>query len=364
MADNFVANPGTGGDTFAADDVGGVKVPYSKLDVGADGVSSPVTAANPLPVTIGDVVHQTDQPFTTGDFGVLALAKRRDSDTTSVSNDGDYTTLNMDEFGRLKVAAAPAGQAATTGNITGSAQTVVADVSRTSNITIYCTGTFAGANCTFEGSVDGTNYFGVQAVRTNANTIELTTGVLAAAPAYAWELSVNGLTNFRVRSTAFTSGTQVWRFQPAPYATEPIPAAQVTATQPISGTVTATVATTTNIPSTAQGASTTHHAISAASPNATSVKAGAGVINNITLSNNTASAKFFKLFNLATAPTVGSSTPVATVMIPANDTISVGCGPFGIRLATGIAYSLTGLMPIADATALALNDVSVFINYA
>jgi hypothetical protein len=50
MADNFIANPGAGGDTFAADDVGGVKVPYSKLDIGGDGVSSPVTASNPMPV--------------------------------------------------------------------------------------------------------------------------------------------------------------------------------------------------------------------------------------------------------------------------------------------------------------------------
>lgn len=51
LADNFVANPGSGGDTFAADDVGGVKYPYSKLDIGGDGATSPVTSGNPLPVT-------------------------------------------------------------------------------------------------------------------------------------------------------------------------------------------------------------------------------------------------------------------------------------------------------------------------
>lgn len=51
MADNFVANPGSGGDTFAADDVSGVKVPYSKIDIGGDGVSSPVTSSNPMPVS-------------------------------------------------------------------------------------------------------------------------------------------------------------------------------------------------------------------------------------------------------------------------------------------------------------------------
>lgn len=53
MADNFTANAGSGGDTFAADDVGGVKYPYSKIDIGGNGVSSPVSAANPMPVTGG-----------------------------------------------------------------------------------------------------------------------------------------------------------------------------------------------------------------------------------------------------------------------------------------------------------------------
>lgn len=50
--DNFEANPGTGGDTFAADDVGGVKIPRSKIVIGDDGSNDgDVSAANPLPVT-------------------------------------------------------------------------------------------------------------------------------------------------------------------------------------------------------------------------------------------------------------------------------------------------------------------------
>jgi hypothetical protein len=109
---------------------------------------------------------------------------------------------------------------------------------------MYCTGVFAGINCTFEGSLEltGENWFVLQAIRSNANTIELTTGVLGAAPAYAWELSVNGLARVRVRATARTSGTQNWRFKLGSYATEPIPGAQVSATQPVSGSVTATLA--------------------------------------------------------------------------------------------------------------------------
>lgn len=52
MADNVTANSGVGGATFAADDVGGVHFPRTKLALGADGVNDgDVAAGNPLPVT-------------------------------------------------------------------------------------------------------------------------------------------------------------------------------------------------------------------------------------------------------------------------------------------------------------------------
>lgn len=51
MADNSVA-PGTG-ETFAFDDIGGVKFPRVKLVIGADGVNSgDVSSANLLPVSV------------------------------------------------------------------------------------------------------------------------------------------------------------------------------------------------------------------------------------------------------------------------------------------------------------------------
>ena len=52
MADNFVANPGTGGNTFASDDIGGVQYPRSKIAWGVDGVAVDVSAAAPLPVAM------------------------------------------------------------------------------------------------------------------------------------------------------------------------------------------------------------------------------------------------------------------------------------------------------------------------
>src|SRR4051812_41353666 len=66
---------------------------------------------------------------------------------------------------------------------------------------------FAGANLIFEGSNNSTNgvdgdWVNINAARSNANVAELNTGVLGAAPAYAWEISVVGYRWFRIRATA------------------------------------------------------------------------------------------------------------------------------------------------------------------
>ena len=274
MAKNVTLNPGSGGITTATDVLAGdIHAQRIKLMLGAEGVDGgDVSAANPLPVSAASLplpagaatdatlsalqtllttlvgsVYSHNAPFVDGSPGQLMLGKRRDSDTTIVA-DGDLNTLNLDEEGRLKVASKPASYAPTVGNVTSATSTVFLNVERFSNLMIHCTGTFAGVNCAFEGSLNSTNgtdgnWFTVQAIRSNANTIETTTGVLAAAPAYAWELSVNALKYFRVRATAWTSGTQVWTMIPGTYATEPIPGAQISGTQPVSGTVTSNIGT-------------------------------------------------------------------------------------------------------------------------
>lgn len=211
--------------------------------VSADALPLPAGAATEATLsTLAGAVKAEDSASADGDPGIVLLAQRRDSDTTAVSADGDYATLKLDEAGRLKVATQPASYAATTGNIGANGQTVAVNCERFSNLMIHCKGTFSTVNVTFEGSLDSTNgtdgtWFTVQAIRSNANTIETATGNLSAAPAYAWELSVNGLKWFRVRATAYTSGTQTWTMVPGTYATEPIPGAQISGTQPVSGTV-------------------------------------------------------------------------------------------------------------------------------
>ena len=152
------------------------------------------------------------------------IVKRQDADTAPVSDGATHVALT-NATGRLKVSATPAAYTATVGTITTATSVVAVDIARASNVMITLTGTFAGINATFECSIDGgTTWFAVQVARSNSNTIEGTTGVLGAAPAYAWEASVNAMTNFRVRATAWTSGTGTITIVPGAFATEPIPA--------------------------------------------------------------------------------------------------------------------------------------------
>lgn len=317
-------------------------------------------AYQPIPTEAEDSAHVS------GDLGVPILGIRSDSDA-STADDGDYTVLKLDEQGRLKVSSKPASYPDITGDITAiqatigtpvAGGTVSGDVSRASNIMAFCTGTFSAINCTFEGSLEesgNTNWFGIQAIRTNANTIETATGNLSAQPAYGWELSVNALKRVRVRATARTSGTQSWRFVQGTYATEPIPGAQVSATQPVNGTVTANQGTLV--------APTALNINSAATTNATSVKTSAGTLYNISASNTNAAARYLKLYNKASAPVVGTDVPVLILLLPAGASIDHDFGLVGHRFTTGIALALTTGIADSDTGAVAANEIKVITSF-
>jgi hypothetical protein len=203
---------------------------------------------------------------------------------------------------------------------------------------LYCTGTFAGINCTFEGSLNSTNgtngnWFAVQAIRSNANTIELTTGVLGAAPAYAWELSVNALKYFRVRCTARVSGTQAWTFIPGTYATEPIPGAQVSGTQPVSGSVTVSGTVTATV-----GTSITGGAIAPLTLAGVTVDASAarGTSANGTTTTNASGRGAMFYVNVSAA---SGTLPTLVVQLQVQDPVSLAF----IDITGAATVSLTGI---------------------
>lgn len=106
-----------------------------------------------------------------------------------------------------------------------------------------------------------------------------------------------------------------------------------------------------------------HHLKSAATTNATSVKASAGRVHMLNVSNLTAAAKFLKLYNLAVAPTVGTSVPFMVIPIQANTTLPVVHSDIGVYFSTGIAYAITGAVADSDTTAIGANEVLVNMIY-
>jgi hypothetical protein len=104
--------------------------------------------------------------------------------------------------------------------------------------------------------------------------------------------------------------------------------------------------------------------LSAASTNATSVKASAGQVYALYAHNINAAVRYLKLYNKASAPTVGTDTPVLTLPIPGN-TAGAGfvldTGGMGIAFATGIALALTTGVADADTGAVAANEIVVTV---
>jgi hypothetical protein len=222
-----------------------------------------------------------------------------------------------------------------------------------------------GATFNFEASLNSTdgvngNWFSIQVVRTNANTIETAATAIGPTPVYGWEGSVNGYVWFRVRASAGTFGTSTWTIQPAPYATEPVPAAQISGTQPVSGTVGLSAGTNLigdtglQVRANATGAASTHHIVSAATTNIATIKSGAGRVYGYCLSNTVASWRYVKLHNVAT-PTAGAAVQV-TIGIPPNGKAECTI-PMGFGFATAIGRTIVAGAADADTTAVGVADV-------
>lgn len=96
---------------------------------------------------------------------------------------------------------------------------------------------------------------------------------------------------------------------------------------------------------------------SAATTNATLVKSSTGRVYQIDCHNATASIKYLKLYNKASAPTVGTDTPFLTFALSPNSKFYVQYNNTGVSMPLGIAYAITGGAADADTTAVALNDI-------
>jgi hypothetical protein len=105
--------------------------------------------------------------------------------------------------------------------------------------------------------------------------------------------------------------------------------------------------------------------IAASGSNATNVKASAGTVFDIQVSNNSATIAYLKLYNSASAPTCGSGTPVARYLVPAS---TAGAGsnvsfPVGKTFSSGIGFCLTTGIADADTGSVAATTYLINITY-
>ena len=108
---------------------------------------------------------------------------------------------------------------------------------------------------------------------------------------------------------------------------------------------------------------TNHTLNSAATTNATLVKTGACTIKQAFFFNASAATKYIRLYNKATAPTVGTDAPVIVIAVPATSSKEFVFGDnSGLPFSLGVGYAITGAAARLDATGVAAGDVQVYIN--
>ena len=112
---------------------------------------------------------------------------------------------------------------------------------------------------------------------------------------------------------------------------------------------------------TVQPVAVTYATITAASGNnSTNVKAASGVLYGAHLYNNAATPVYVKLYNLASAPTVGTS-PAFCIGVPPGAARDISFT--GMVSSIGIGYAMTLGITSTSTTAVAANDIQGLLEY-
>lgn len=215
---------------------------------------------------------------------------------------------------------------------------------------------FAGGQILVQISNDSTNW--VNAPWVGINSAQVSTGIGGPIMVYG---PTYGTRFVRViQNSAASSGTMTFSFL---LTQEPYTSPYFTAQGAISvfGGNNALGAWVSPVPNNG-GFNVFHTLVSAAGTNATLVKNSNANIGVMTLSNTSAAFKWVKVFNMTTAPTVGTSTPIMNTPIPPNSTIVVSDAA-GLRLSSGLSYAITNGGALLDNTAVAAGDVYVQLSY-
>lgn len=107
----------------------------------------------------------------------------------------------------------------------------------------------------------------------------------------------------------------------------------------------------------------TSRLISANTTNATVVRAARGHLVGGYMYNANAAVRYLKLYDLAVAPTVGTSVPKMTIALPPAQATPLII-PGGVHFENGIAFATTTGVADSDTAAVAANEIVVNLLHA
>lgn len=223
-------------------------------------------------------------------------------------------------------------------------------------ISIQIIGTFVGT-VIFEGCNDNTNFYSIATTDPSANA----TGVVEVSSPRNVKVPV--LTKFvRVRVSAYTSGT----ISASAYGHKDENSSGLISTlgeitlkaetTKVIGTVNANVNT--------AGTPIYQKFISETNTNATLVKNSAAKLTILHIVNSAATLRFFKLYNKASAPTVGTDTPLVTITLPTGQSNFTLPALVGVDFSVGLSFAVTLGVQDSDTTAFTVaGEVTAMLAY-
>lgn len=245
------------------------------------------------------------------------------------------------------------------GTFTASGQSVVIAICEFNGVVAAVSGTFSGVTVVLEASYDNqTTWIGIRGSNVASGVVSSSFASLSAAAAV--ETYVPGATHFRLRCSAYASGTVNVYLTPISAPADGTPDVTVaggTVTLGASAALAGDIGVGVRATSTNALTSVARLVSAAASVNATVVKSSAGRVYRIRGYNAAAAVRYLKLYSKTTAPTVGTDTPVVTLALAPTSAFDVDFGAIGYYIGTGIGYGLTTAAADADTTALTAADV-------
>lgn len=223
-------------------------------------------------------------------------------------------------------------------------------------VALDATGGGGTSTVTVTGSVDGVTFRVLPIINiTTAGAVTAGGGFSGASAAATYVVPAIGLKIVRIKMTAFTSGSCAIV---ATASSGNMPYPVNTQMPQLSSAVIAST--------TGTGGFTWHKG---ASTGATTVgvnaKSASGNLHHLVLMNNQAATDaYFKMFSKASAPTVGTDTPIAKFYMPPKSCIPIPLDFIRANFAAGIGYAFTGGPTDLDATAVAADTCFCQLLYA